>query len=114
MNYEEYFFSYGYQGKEAGRSLDHGGCIGDAHILVDRCFVFLCSLHCCMAIGPLQVAFIEARLEALPKNTTEAMQRILYRAGTGVKLGSAASPDGEESRALLVAWAPIGLRPAGW
>ena len=44
--------------KETGRSLENGGCIGDPHIVVDRCVVFLCILHCCMAIGPLQVAFI--------------------------------------------------------
>ena len=47
-----------------GRSLDNGGCIAEPHIVVDRCWVFLCILHCCMAIGRLQVAFVEARLES--------------------------------------------------
>ena len=55
--------------KETGRSLENGGCIGDPHIVVDRCMVFLCILHCCMAIGRLQVAFIETRLVDLPKRT---------------------------------------------
>ena len=32
--------------KETGRSLENGGCIGDPHIVVDRCMVFLCILHC--------------------------------------------------------------------
>ena len=94
--------------EEAGHSLDNGGCIGDPHIVVDRCLVFLCILHCCMAMGRLQVAFIEARLETLPKDTTETLQQILYRARTGVKLGSAAAPDGEESRALFLAWEELG------
>ena len=40
--------------------------------MVDRCWVFLCILHCCMAIGRLQVAFVEARLESLPKENAEA------------------------------------------
>ena len=69
--------------KETSRSLDNGGCTEDPHIVVDRCLVFLCILHCFMAMGCLQVA----RLEALPKDTTEAMQKILSRARTGVKLG---------------------------
>ena len=83
--------------KETGRGLDNGGCRGDHPIVVDRCLVFLRILHCCMAMGRLQVAFIEARLQALPKDTTKAVQRMLYRARTGVKLGSAAAADGEES-----------------
>ena len=90
--------------KETGRSLDNGGCKGDPHIVVDRCLVFLCILHCCIRRGRLQVAFIEACLEALLKDTTEAVQWILYRACTGVKLGSPAAPDGEESRALFLTW----------
>ena len=48
--------------KETGHSLENGGCIGDPHSVVERCVVFLCILHCCMAIGRLHVAFIEARL----------------------------------------------------
>ena len=95
--------------KETGRSLDNGGCIEDPHIVVDRCLVFLCILHCCMAMGRLnEVAFIEARLEALPKDTTEAVQRILYPTRTGVKLGSAATTEGEESQVLFLAWEGLG------
>ena len=60
------------------------------------------------AVVRLQVAFIEAPLEALPKDTTEAVQRVLYRAWPGVKLGSAATPDGEESPALFLAWQELG------
>ena len=94
--------------KETGRSLENGGCIGDPHIVVDRCMVFLCILHCCMAIGRLQVAFIETRLVDLPKENTDAVQRVLYRARTGVKLGATGAPDGEEARALFLAWDELG------
>ena len=68
--------------KETGRSSENGGCIGDPHILVDRYVVFLCILHCCMAIGRLQVAFIETCLVDLPKENINAVQRVLYRART--------------------------------
>ena len=94
--------------KESGRSLENGGCIGDPHIVVDRCVVFLCILHCCMAIGGLQVAFIETRLVDLPKENADAVQRVLYRARTGVKLGATGAPDGEEARALFLAWEELG------
>ena len=94
--------------KETGRSLDDGGCIGDPPNVVDRCVVFLCILHCCMAIGWLQVAFIETRLMDLPKENVNAVQRVLYRARTGVKLGASAAPDGEEARALFLAWEELG------
>ena len=90
--------------KETGRSLENGGCIGDPHIVVDRCMVCLCILHRCMAIGRLQVAFIETRLVDLPKENTDAVQRLLYPARTGVKLGATGAPDGEEARALFLAW----------
>ena len=70
--------------------------------------VFLCILHCCMAIGQLQVAFIDTRLVDLPKWNTDAVQRVLYRARTGVKLGATGAPDGEEARALFLAWEELG------
>ena len=94
--------------KETGRSLENGGCIGHPHIVVDRWVVFLCILHSCMAIGRLQVAFIDTRLVDLPKENADAVQRVLYRAGTGVKLGATGAPDGEEARALFLAWEELG------
>ena len=39
-----------------------------------------------------------------------AVQRVLNRARTGVRLGASASPDGEEARALLLAGEEI-IRP---
>ena len=76
--------------------------------MVDWCWVFLCILHRCMAIGRVQGAFVEARPESLPKENAEAVQRLLYRARTGRKLGATAAPDGEEATALLLAWEDMG------
>ena len=91
-----------------GRSLDNGQCIAEPHIVADWCWFSLCILHCCMAIGRLQVAFVEARLESLPKENAEAVERLLYRARRGVKLGATAAPDGEEARVLYLAWEEMG------
>ena len=77
-------------------------CVGDPHVVVERCLVFLCILHCCMAIGRLQVAFIEARLGDLPKDNAVAVQCVLFWALTGIKLGASASLDGDEARALFL------------
>ena len=88
--------------------LENGGCVGDPHIVVERCLVFLCMLHCCVAMSRLQVAFNEARLEDLPKDNTTAVQRVLHRARTGARVGSSAANDREETRALSLAWEGIG------
>ena len=61
-----------------------------------------------MAIGRLQVAFIETRLVDLPKENADAVQRVLYRARRAVKLGASAAPDGEDARALFLAWEELG------
>ena len=93
---------------ETGLSLENGGCVGDPHVVAERCLVFLYILHCSMAMGGLQVAFIEARLRNLPKDNAVAVQRVLYRARNGVRLGASASPDGEEARALFLTWEEVG------
>ena len=40
--------------------------------------------------------------------TTRRPQRLLYWAHMGVKLGATAAPDGEEARALFLAWEEMG------
>ena len=45
--------------------------------MVERRLVFFYILHCCMAIGCLQVAFIESNFGELPKENAEAVQRVL-------------------------------------
>ena len=56
--------------------------------MLERRLVFLCMLHCCKAMGRLQVAFIEAHVGDLPKDNVVVVQRVLYHARTGVKLGA--------------------------
>ena len=70
--------------QETSLSLENGGCMGDPHIVVGQCLVFLCILHCCMAMGGLQLAFIAARLGHLPKDNTTAVQRVLGTHGCPV------------------------------
>ena len=98
--------------QEMGLSLDNGGCVGDQHLVVEWCLVFLCILQCCMAIGRLQVAFIDARLGDLAKDNAVAVQGVLYRASPGARLGVSVSPNGEEARALFLAWEEFGPRLA--
>ena len=61
-----------------------------------------------MAIGRLKVVFIDTRLVDPPKENTDAVQRVLYRARTGVKLGATGAPDEEEARALFLASEELG------
>ena len=106
--------------KETGRSLENGGCIGDPHIVVDRCMVFICILHCCTAIGRLQVAFIETRLVDLPKENTDAVQRVLYALpgphGCEVGCDGGTRQGGGPCVVPRVGgtWSVVGLRPGGW
>ena len=104
--------------KETARSLENGGCIGDPHIVVDRCVVFLCILHCCMAIGRFQLAIIETRLVDLPKENANAVQRVLLLGPHGCEVGC----DGGTRRGggpcdvprVGGTWSVVGLRPGGW
>ena len=42
-----------------GKSLGAAGCTGEPLLVIAIKRVFLCSLHCCMAMGRLFVAFLE-------------------------------------------------------
>ena len=93
--------------QETGCNLENGGCIRDPHIVMEPCLVFLCILHCCMAIGPIQVAFIESCMGKIPTENAVAVQRVRNWSRTGVQLGASAAPDGEESQALFLEWEAI-------
>ena len=71
-------------------------------------YSYASSILHCMAMGRLQVAFIEGRLGDLPKDKAVAVQRMLYRARTAGRSGASASPDGEEARALFLTWEELG------
>ena len=62
--------------QETGLSLENGGFVGRPNIVVERGLVFLCILHCCMPMGRLLGAFLEARLENLPEDKAVAVQRL--------------------------------------
>ena len=76
--------------------------------MVERCLFLICILHCCMAMGRLQLASIDARLGDTTKDNALAVQRVLFRGCTGVSLGASASHDGEEARALFLTWEELG------
>ena len=75
--------------------------------MVERCLVFLCIVHCCMAMGRLLMAFIEPRLGHLPKDNAVAVRCVLYGACVGVPWGASASPYGEEARVLYLTWKEV-------
>ena len=60
-----------------------------------------------MAMGRLQVAFIEPRPGDLSKDNAVAVQCVLY-GPCGVPLGASASPVGEEARTLYLKWKEVG------
>ena len=72
--------------------MENAGCIRDLNVVVERCLGLLCILHCCMAMGRLQVAFSEDRLGDLPKDNAVAVHNVLFRArasagwGPGLRL----------------------------
>ena len=82
---------------ETGRTLHNGRCVGNKHVVVEPCLIFLCIPQWCFAMGRAQVAFIEARLGHIPKDNAVAVQRMCYRARTGVKLDPSASLDEAEA-----------------
>ena len=57
----------------------------------------------------LQVAIVESHLESLPKENAEAVQWLLYRARTGMKLGATAAPIAEEHRGLIGGGRVVGV-----
>ena len=95
--------------QQTGLNLEIGGCLGDPHVVAELCLVFLCILHRCMAMGRLQVAFIEAHLADLSKDNTVAAQGVLYRARTGVGWGASAWLDGEEVWASFLTWEDLAV-----
>ena len=93
--------------QETGLNLEKGVCARGPRIVLEWCSVFLCILHCCMAMGRLQVALIEGRVGHLPKDNATTVQHVVYRARTGARLASSAAPDGEETQVLLLTWEEI-------
>ena len=90
-----------------GRSLQNAGCVGKPLVCMARQDVFMCIPHCIMAVGRLLMQFLEARGSDLDKVLLAGVQSVLDGACTVIRLGSAASRDGEEVYRLLHAWEQV-------
>ena len=82
-------------------------------MVIARCRVVMCILHCCMALGRLPMANIKQlandRLAPGDQVTRAAIQATLHEHRTGCRLGKDASPDGEETSRLFAAWPDLAL-----
>ena len=82
-------------------------------MVIARCRGVMCILHCCMALGRLQMANIERwandRLAPGDQVTRPAMQATLREHRAGCRLGWDASPRGEETSRLFLAWPELAL-----
>ena len=93
--------------RTTGKNLDAAGCTGELLLVIARNRVFLYILHCCMAMGRLFVAFLEAQVGNYPLEVAREVQKIWYRNRCGVRLGAHNAPDGEEAHNLFWAWEQI-------
>ena len=70
--------------------------------------VVMCILHCCMALGQLQMANIEQlandHLAPDDQGTCTAIQATLHEDGIGCRLRKGASPNDEETSRVFAAW----------
>ena len=94
-------------------SLKAAGYSVDPVVVIARYRVVMCILHCCMALGRLQMANIERlandRLAPGDQVTRAAIQATLHEHRTGCHLRKDASPDGEETSRLFAAWPDLAL-----
>ena len=94
-------------------SLKAAGCSLDPVVVIVRCRVVMWISHYCMALGRPQMANIERlandRLAPSDQITFAAIQATLHEYRTGCQLGKDASPDGEETSRLFVAWPDLAL-----
>ena len=92
-------------------SLKAAGCSVDPVVVMARCWVVMCILHCCMALGRMQMAQIERlandRLARGDQVTRAAIEATLHENRTGCRLGKDAPPDGVETSRLFAAWAAL-------
>ena len=89
------------------KRLDAAGCTGEPLLVIARNRVFLCILHCCMALRRLFVAFLEAQVGNHPPKVAGEVQKILYRNRCGLRSGAHNAPPGEEAHNLFWAWEHI-------
>ena len=68
---------------------------------IGRIFEFVCIFHRCMPMGILLVVCLESQVQIHPPEIGTQEQKILYWARCGVKLGSEAALDREETHKLF-------------
>ena len=94
-------------------SLKAAGCSVEPVVVIARCRVVMCILHCCMAMGRLQMTNIERlpaeRLAGGDEVSRAAIQAVLHEHRTGCRLGKDCFPDGEETSRLFAAWPDVAL-----
>ena len=94
-------------------SLRAAGCCVEPVVVIARCRVVMCILHCCMALGRLQMTNIERlaaeRLAGGDEVSRAAIQGVLHEHRTGCRLGKDCSPDGEQTSRLFAAWPDVAL-----
>ena len=56
------------------KSLDAAGCTGEPLLVIARNRVFFCNLHCCMAVGWLFMASLEAQVGNHPPEVAGEVQ----------------------------------------
>ena len=104
--------------KETGRSLENGGCIGDPHIVVDRCMVFLCILHCLPGHWPAPSGVHRDTPCGPPQgeHRCRATGPLLSPHGCEVGCDGGTRRGGGPCVVPRVGgtWSVVGLRPRGW
>ena len=88
-------------------SLKAAGFSVEPVVVIARCRVVMCILHCCMVMGRLQMTNIERlaaqRLAGGDEVSRAAIQVVLHEHRIGWPLAKDCSPDGEETSRLFAA-----------
>ena len=94
-------------------SLIAAGCSMHLVVVFARCQVVMCILHCCMALGRLQMANIERlandRLAPGDQGPHAAIRATLHEHRTGCRLGKDASLHSEKTSRPFAAWPDLAL-----
>ena len=90
-----------------GHSLQHADCVAKRLMRMARQQIFMCILDYMITMGRLVVQFLEALCTDLGKVLRAGVRSVLDQARTAIRLGSTASPEGEEGYRLLQSWEQV-------
>ena len=94
--------------QETGLSLENGGCVGDPQLWWSGALSSYASSIVARPWAASTWPSLRPTSGTFPSTPGVAVQCMLCRARTGVRFGASASPDGEEARALFLAWEELG------